>query len=148
MAYRRRLRFDGAKIMGLVSGMCVGFGAYQADALGSLSFDIPERPSHYEMNARVVSVTKICRLQFNAGQSRLTRAMHCRDARKAVKRPLFADYEVIERDRVEYRYYGPRGGELTGQFEVGHIADVPAFGVNDLFPVQVNIENPEDVARL
>lgn len=148
MRFARRIRIDRAKVLGVISGMSVGLGAYQADAVDMLAFDIPERPSHYEMSARVVSVTKVCRLQFESGSDRFTRPMRCLDARRAVKRPLFTDYTVVERDHVEYRYYGPRGNELNGRLEVGHGADGPEFSVNDLFPIRVDIENPKIVERL
>ena len=92
-----------------------GAGAYQSGALEQ--FGLPSMmPSHYEMEARVVSVERRCRLMGRRdGSLTRTAPMLCDRAVEMMRDASFKGFELRSETSATYVYYTKDGnGTLTG----------------------------------
>lgn len=124
-----------------------GFGAYKGGAFDSLPLPIPGAgPSHFEMEARITGVERVCRLTFRQeGKLRRTQPMPCAQAVETLRDPVFRNYQLSVTREVTYVYYQPDGaGTFTGRLAVSEGGEARAYRINQIIPIRVDAKNPRD----
>ena len=119
-----RMSFFGSMMGGMVGRALMpltaaaGFGAYKTGAVDPATLFGPVAPAAFEMEARVVSVERSCRLRLKQdGRLRQTQAMPCTDAAALARTGDFSGWHVVTSDAVSYIYYAPDGRTtLQGRF--------------------------------
>ena len=124
-----------------------GAGAYKSGALDNLPIGqmLGTAPSHYEMDARIVSVSTDCRLLGRVnGSLRRTQAMRCSEAVSLLKTPAFVGYEVTPSEYVEYIYYAPDGqNTLRGSISRSRDAQGRAYRKGGVVKIRVDAKDPQ-----
>lgn len=124
-----------------------GAGAYKSGALDNLPIGqmLGTAPSHFEMDARIVSVSTGCRLLGRVnGTLQRTEAMNCTEAVNLLKTPAFIGYEVRPSEHVEYIYYTPDGqATLRGTISSATDSQGRAYRKGGVVKIRVDASDPK-----
>lgn len=121
------------------------FGVYKSGALEGMNIPgLAKPPSHFEMQARVVSVEERCRLRYRVdGKLRQTEPLDCYRAVEMLKRPAFKGSTIHKSEQVIYTYFSMDGKEtLTGTLPAVKDARGRLYRTNDVINIRVDAKDP------